>query len=82
MIMQGDRKRMVTAILGPSSKNVGKRSPEGAPDEHTATGHQLMQEFSEAVHTKDHAGAWEALKTAFHHMESEPHAEGEHTSEE
>lgn len=69
MIMMGnDRKKALTAILGPESDAVGIRGDEMSGGE---TGHAIAAELIDAFHAKDHEGVWEALKAAFQHLDSD-----------
>jgi hypothetical protein len=70
MIMMGDKKKMLTAILGPH-----KEVEEMPSVDEMET---IMQEFIECVHGKDAQGAAAAFKAACALCDSEPHVEGEH----
>jgi predicted outer membrane lipoprotein len=74
MIIMGDKKKTLTAILGPRSENIGERSEienGGVEDSLLACAEELIS----AVHAKDAQGVVEALQAAFEHMEMQPHAE-------
>lgn len=75
MIMMGDRKKSVAAILGPRD---GEKKESGP-----AMGalHAIAQELIDAVHAKDADGVEAAFRAAFAECDSEPHVEGPHLSE-
>lgn len=74
MIMMGDRKKAVTAILGPE---------EGEDQGHEENSlHHIAEEIISCIHAKDAPGLADALKAAVAECESEPHHEGPHTDEE
>lgn len=61
MIMMGDRKKAVTAILGPDSDNVGSREDESGSEDAM---HSVANELIEAVHAKNVPDVVAALKAA------------------
>lgn len=75
MIMQGNRKNAVTAILGPESPNVGVRS-ELSDSESPEELKMISQELIEAIHARNPEDVCQALKAAFELLDSEPHEEG------
>ena len=70
MIM-ADKKRLLTAVLGP-------HNPEGEPIEAPEEIDAIAQELIEGVANHDVKAVAEALKAAFAIFDSEPHIEGEH----
>jgi len=75
MIMLGDKKKKLAAILGPVDE------PRYEEHEHDGL-HAVCEEVLEAIKSNDVHGLGEALKAAFLHFDSEPHEEGPHTNEE
>lgn len=71
MIMMGDKKKMIGAILGPEKQD----EPES---EGMDALHALSEELIDAIHAKDAPGVASALQAAFEEMDSEPHVEGPH----
>jgi hypothetical protein len=79
MIMMGDKKKAITAILGPHSDNVGKRGEDGAIEEEGPdTLMVCMEELIDAIHAKDASAAVDAFRTAFEELEMTPHEEAPH----
>ena len=70
MIMMGDRKRTVAAILGPQEE---KAKEEGGGELRA-----IAEELIDAVHAKDSDGVIAALRATFSAMDAEPHVEGLH----
>ena len=71
MMMIGDKRKLLTAVLGP-------HEPDGEVKEDANEVHAIAQELIEAVHNHDVAGVADALKAAFELLDMEPHAEGPH----
>ncbi len=74
MIMMGDKKRAIAAILGP---HPSEQKEDDGPD----ASHAVAEELIEALHAKDAAGVVSALRALFDEFDSQPHAEGPHTNE-
>lgn len=72
--MMGDKKKALTAILGPESDNIGVRGEDGGPSSDL---HEIAHELIGAVHDKDAAGVVAAFKALVSGCEAEPHEEGE-----
>jgi hypothetical protein len=70
MIMMGDRKRMITAVLGPHESKEAEKEEINAKEE-------IMHELIESFHAHDIQGALSAFKALFLECESEPHEENE-----
>lgn len=81
MIIMGDKKNVLTAILGPDGNNVGVRRGSGEDEEPDELA-MIAQELIEAVHARNPKEVVEALRAAFMCLDSEPHVEGPHESEE
>lgn len=62
--MMGDRKRALTAILGPESENVGE-TDGSAPDDVKDTKHAIARDALDCMKSDDHEGFADAL-SAFH----------------
>lgn len=73
MIMMGDKKRMVNAILGPRHDEKQEETPSADESIQAAA-----QEAIDAIHAKDAAGLLEALRAIFAELDAEPHREGPH----
>lgn len=71
MIMMGDKKKAVAAILGPHPE---EEHEEKGPEALLLAAHEAM----EAIHSRDAEGLLDALRAIFAELDSEPHAEGEH----
>lgn len=74
MMMMGDKKKAVAAILGPHADNVGAKGKEDGP----SSLHIAAEEALDAVHAKDPAAFLDALRAIFEELDSEPHVEGDH----
>lgn len=68
MIMMGDRKKAMMAILGPAH--------EETPEKELDPLHAISQEAIECVLNHDFAGFADCLRAAFSLCDSEPQAEG------
>lgn len=79
MMIMGDKKKAITAILGERHPNVGERWEDG-PKTHDALS-ALGSELCEAVKSDDGPGVVSALRAIFAELDSEPHAEGPHIEE-
>lgn len=75
MIMMGDRKKMVSAILGP---HPGEAKEDEGPD----ALHGVAQELIEALHARNPGEVLDALRAIFEALDAEPHEEGPHEGEE
>ncbi len=68
MLMMGDKKKAVMAILGPPKKAEEEKGEEVSPL------HVIAEELIDAVHANDAAGVAACFEAAFAHCES---SEGE-----
>lgn len=74
MIMMGDRKKHIQAILGPSSlEEEGPKEPDNSAELH-AIAHDIV----EALHARNVPDVVDGLKAFFYACDAEPHEEGEH----
>jgi hypothetical protein len=71
-----DKKKAVTAILGPESQNVEKREDGMREDDEML--HAMGEELIEALHSKDVAGVIAGMRALFDAFDSQPHEEGPH----
>lgn len=69
--MMGDKKRALTAILGPQGENVGNKEV-GADETH----HAISEELIEALHNRDTHGVSSALKASHEHLSSREVVDG------
>lgn len=72
--MMGDKRKAVTAILGPASPGVGAKGDDSGPDDLEV----LAEELIDAFHSKDAALVAAGLRAVFDKLDSEPHVEGPH----
>ena len=77
MMIMADRKKAVSAILGPHDEPDDK----AAMSDHEQELHAISEELMHAVHGKDVPGIAEALRAAHAHLDMEPHEEGPHEEE-
>lgn len=68
MLLGGDKKKYINAILGP-------REEDKKPEEDESPLHAIADELIGYIHSHDVEGVVTCLKSAFAHMESEPHEE-------
>ena len=77
------RPKLQTGLLISTRKADGSAAPteneSSAPE--TDDIEACAQELIRAVHAKDAPGVAQAIRSAFEILESQPHAEGEHTNE-
>lgn len=78
MIIQGDKKKVLSAILGSDGDAVAHTHDEDGADEL----HVICEEVIDAVHNKDAKALAEAIRAVFEHLDSEPHVEGPHLKDE
>lgn len=76
MIMLGDKKKALTAILGPRHEEVEKK--EGGASDSSAELHAIAHDLVESVHARNVPDVVEALKAFFYACDAMPHVEGEH----
>lgn len=72
--MMGDKKKALTAILGPESPGIGEVGPP--PDDVKDSKHAMAKELMDCISSGDHAGVADAL-SAFHSYCSGGITEGE-----
>lgn len=70
MIMMGDKKKAMTAILGPAHEEDEGKEPDAL--------HAISQEAINCIHAHDVMGLADCFRAAFALLDSEPHEEGEH----
>lgn len=70
MIMMGDKKKTLNAILGPHEENVGVEGDD------VHEGHEICKELIDAVKSGSHEDVWNCLKAAVEEINSEPSEEG------
>ncbi len=78
IIMGNDRKKALTAILGPDSPNVGIKGEEDAEEGSDGALMAIAEELLECIHSKDATGLVEGLRAIFQEFDASPHVEGEH----
>jgi hypothetical protein len=71
MMIFGDKKKAVNAILGPTAEHQMDKAEIGSM-------HAMMEELIDAMHMKDIPAAVEAFKAMFAECDAEPHREGPH----
>lgn len=72
MLMMGDKKKTLIAIMGPREE---EKKDEGGGDALLECAKELLA----CIKEDDPEGALSALRTIFAELDSEPHSEGEHT---
>jgi hypothetical protein len=75
MIMMGDKKRTIHAILGPEEGDLSEKEEGGDNKEEKMA---AMKELIDCVHAKDEEGAMSAFEALFECCDSLPHVEGPH----
>lgn len=64
MIMMGEKKKALTAILGPASPGVGEKGEDGPDDLHV-----IAEELIDAFHAKDAALVAAGLRAAYEQLD-------------
>lgn len=66
--MMGDKKKALTAMLGPESPGIGIKDEDGDMGD---DGHAIANEMMDAFHAKDSAAFWDAFKAGVDHLDSQ-----------
>lgn len=73
MMIYGDKKRLLSAVLGPSGEEIRPEETPDSPDELSVVARELI----DAVHAKDTAAVVDCLRAAFGCLEMDETSEEE-----